>query len=55
MHFAKMLVSLKDGRQQFRERKVRIQGWIIRIELEEQAIKEKLKKLGYEVKQKLRL
>ena len=47
-----MLVSLKDGRQEFWERKVRRQGWITGIELEGKGIKEQLKKLSNQLKKK---
>ena len=55
MHFAKMLFSLQDGRQEYWERKVRRQGWIICIKSEGKDIKEQLKNLSNELKKKLPL
>ena len=55
MLFAKMLVSLKDGRQECWGRKVRRQGWIICIESKEKGIKEQLKNLSNGLKQNLSL
>ena len=53
MHFVKMLVSLKDGRQKCREKKVRRQGWIICrvIESKGKGTKEQLKNLSNVLKQ----
>ena len=55
MHFTKILVSLKDGRQERWDRKVRRQGWIICIESKGKGRKEQLKNLSNELKQKLPL
>ena len=55
MHFAKILVSLKDGRQECWERKVRKQGWIIYVESKGKGIKEQLKNLSNGLNQNLPL
>ena len=55
MHFAKMLVLLKDGRKEWWERKVRRQGWIICIDSKGKGIKEQLKNLSNGSKKKLPL
>ena len=48
MHFTKILVSLKDGWQEYLERKVRRQGWIIYIEPKRKGIN---KRAAEELKQ----
>ena len=55
MHFGKMIVTLKNGRQECRERKVRRQDWIICMESKGKGIKEQLKILRNGLKQKLPL